>query len=443
MIKEKKKITAYNYKKPLNVIVMEYLRTIMISVLCAFVFTVFLSIHARNEMIKNLYVNIEDKKNMERQLAEQFIQSNTNLLKDIKNKKYSMCMHIGALYETISDYEKAQIAFESAVEKSKPGDYKAYYKLICILVDQEKFDEADNILINTKDYFDKKLIKFKTRSYIVIGDKYYSIGKFLSAAKNYEKAKFYYDKFKKKDAVIDESIRSRITNSYIKAADSIVKMGYNSEAVRYLKKAEKLSPNNLRIQYKLGIVLSDLDPEAAIKYFEPLLNKIPQEIDYGVYCSALMKAANIADLDGRPTVAKYYRHKIHTIDLFIKRKVIYKNDLDIILDSFKVKKVFFTYPLKAVYKFGNASNSDIGYLKADFVLCYADEPLETITKVIADTKTPLPVGGYDYNTCTIKFKKAIFTKKELLNYTIKIYAYKDDKFKTLVVENKIPDKNKT
>ena len=127
--------------------------------------------------------------------------------------------------------------------------------------------------------------------------------------------------------------------------------------------------------------------------------------------------------------------------MFIKRKVIYKNDLDVILDAFKVKKIFFTYPLKAVYKFGNMSNSDITYLNADFVLCLSDKPLETVTKTVADRKNPLPVGGYDYNDCTVKFKKAIFTKKELANYTIKIYAYKDDKFKTLVAETKIPEKS--
>ena len=34
--------------------------------------------------------------------------------------------------------------------------------------------------------------------------------------------------------------------------------------------------------------------------------------------------------------------------------------------------------------------------------------------------------------------KKIFTKKELDTYTIKIYLYKDKKFKTLVCENIIP-----
>lgn len=438
MIKERKKITPYNYKKPLKRILFEYFRTIMVSILAAFIFTIGLSIHARSEMIKNIYKDAEEQRHMDKKIAEQLIQSNQDLLTNIKNKKYSICLYIGSLYETIGDYSKAQLAYESAVEKAKPGDFRAYYKLICILASQEKFAEAEAILNNISDKSNVKLLKFKTRSYITIGDKYYSIGKFISAAKHYEKAEFYYNKFKKKDRVVDESIKNRIINSYIKAADEIVKMGYNSEAVRYLKKVQKYSPNNLKVQYKLGIILSDSDPEKAIEYFEPLLNKIPQEIDYGVYCTALMKAANIADLDGRATKAKYYRHKIHTIDLFIKRKVIYKNDIDVILESFKIKKVFFTYPLKANFRFSNLSNNDIKYLMADFVLCQSGEPVETVTKTIANRNKPLNIGGYEANECTVKFRKSIFTRRELENYTIKIYAYKDEKFKTLVSEIRIP-----
>lgn len=441
MIKEKEKITKYNQKKTVQQIISEYVRTILLSLLFAMVFTTVLSIHARNEMIKNMYTTVEEQRAIDKQLAEQFIKSNTDLLNNIKNKKYSICLNIGDLYETVGDNKNAQLAYESAAEKSKPGVYTAYYKLICILINQEKFDEAEKLLFNLKDHPDKKLIKFKTRAYIVIGDKYYSIGKFLSAAKSYEKAKFYYDKFKKKDKTIDLSIKNRIINAYLKAADAIVKFGYNSDAVKYLKKVEKYSPDNLKVKYKLGIILSDLDPEQSINYLEPLLDKIPQEIDYGVYCTALMKAANIADLDGRPTKAKYYRNKIHTMDLFIKRKVIYPNDISVLMDAFTVKKIFFTYPLKAKYKFINASNTNITNLKADFVLCSSGKELEIVTAQVADKKHPLPYTEDNKDSISIKFKRPIFTKRELKNYTIKIYAYKDDKFKTLVAETRIPQKS--
>jgi len=437
MIKEKKKKTKYNFQKTKTQIIIEYLRTVLCSIFVAIVITTCLAIHARNEMIKDIFASANEQKILDRKTALEVI-TQTNLLKDLKNKTYSVCMHAGEIYEIAEDYIDAQRAYELAIEKAKPGIYTPYYKLITVLAAQEKFDDANAVLDNIKDVSNKKLIKFKTRSYLTIGDKYYSIGKFLSAAKTYEKAKFYYSKFSKKDNVVDESIKKRIINSYIQVADIMVKTGLNSDAVRFLKKAEKYTPKDFKIRYKLAIVLSDSDPEKSVEYLDALLEEIPQEIDYGVYNTALMKAANIADLDNRPTQAKYYRYKIHSIDMFVNRKVIYKNDIETMLRSFSIKKVLFSYPLKATYHFLNVSNADIINLYGDFVLYNNGKPIETITKVVANKDNPMFSNSDEPNIVTISFKKKIYTKKELENYSIKIYLYKDEKYKTLVSENLIP-----
>ena len=440
MIKEKQKITKYNYKKTSKEIMFEYARTVFVSILFATIITSFLAIRARSEMIKNLYEDANVRKTMDKQIAQQIIEK-SDIMDDLANKNYVICMNVGDLYYTAGDYKNAKYAYELAVEKAKPGKYKPYYKLLCLLVDMEDFDKAEALLENLKDHTDKELIKLKTRSYIVIGDKYYALGKCLSAAKSYENAKFYYDKFSKKDKIVDASIEKRIVNSYIQTADIMVKSNLNSEAVRFLKKAEVYEPDNFVIKYKLAIIMADSDPEKSVEYFEPLLEKMPQDIDYGVYDRALIKAANIADLDNRPTKAKYYRYKIHSIDMFINRKVVYKNDIETEIESVIVKKLLFTYPLKISYNFRNISNSDIIYLYGDFVLCYKDNPVETISKVVSNKDNPLVVYKQEPNNVELKFKRKIYTKKELNDYTIKIYLYKDPKYKTLVYENKIPSKS--
>ena len=132
-------------------------------------------------------------------------------------------MQTGKICEIAKDYTDAQMAYELAIKKAKPNTFKPYHKLIIVLVEQEKFKEANDILENIHDTSDKNLINFKTRAFLTIGDKYYSIGKFLSAAKSYENAKFYYDKFNKKDKKIEKSIDNRIINSYIQTADIMVK----------------------------------------------------------------------------------------------------------------------------------------------------------------------------------------------------------------------------
>lgn len=436
MIKEKKKHTKYNLKKSKTEVFVEYFKTIFCSVLFAILITSFLTIKARNDMINDIFVNAEEQKLLDKKVAMEIILK-TDLLDNLKNKTYSVCMHAGEICEVANNYEDAQMAYELAIQKAKVKTYKPYYRLICVLVAQEKFEEADAVLENISDITNKSLVKFKTRSYITIGDKYYSIGKFLSAAKTYEKAEFYYNKFTKKDKKIEESISNRITKSYIQVADIMVKTGLNSEAIRFLKKAEEKEPDNFEVKYKLAIVLSDADPEKAVEYLEQLLLEIPQEIDYGVYNRALMKSANIADLDNRTTKAKYYRYKIHSIDLFVNRKVIYKNDINVNLKKITSQKKFFNYPISVVYEFLNNSNRDILNLKGDFILCLNDKPVETITVNIADKNTPLYVISDKPNEIILNFRKKIYTKKELENFTIKIYLYKDSKYKTLVFENKI------
>lgn len=435
MIKEKQK--NVEKKKTISQILMEYVKTVSISILVAAVFTTCLTIKARNDMIKNLYIDIAEREKMDEKIAKQLV-AQSDLQESLSTKKYSICMQVGNLYETAKDYPNAQIAYELAVSRAKPGIYTHYTKLAGVLIAQEKFEEAEKIIKSVRDEKNVNLIKFKTRSYITMGDKYYSIGKFLSAAKSYEMAQFYYSRFSKKDKKITKSIQDRIVNAYIETAGVMVKNGYNSEAVRFLKKAEKYEPENYNIKYKLAIVYADLDPIKSVEYFEILFDKMPQNIDYSTYSKALIKAANIEDLQGNITQAKYYRYKIHSLDLLISNKVVYKNDIEVYLESFKIRKFLFKYRLKGVFVFKNVSSSDIFRMSADFVLKNGDKARESFTISVVNKDKPLLSNGGESEDIEVKFGKNIFTKKELSNYTIDIYIYKDPKFRTFLGNYKIP-----
>lgn len=435
------KSSKYNLKKTKKQIALEYLRTIFLSIVAGTIITTALAFHARNVMIKDLYTNFDEEKILDKKLAEKLL-NDSNLTKDLATKKYSICINVGELYESVGDYKKAQYAYETALHKTKPNNYKAYYKLFRVLVAQENFQKANSLLNNIDDTNTKHLIKFKTKAYLKMGDKYYSISKFLQAAHSYKKANYYYNMFSKKDEIITKSIEKRLVNSYIKTSDTLVKNGMNTDAVRFLKKAEKYSPNNNVIKYKLAIVLSDSDPEKAVEYFDELLDKIPQKIDNALIGNTLLKAANIAELDGRTTIAKYYRYKIHSIDLFLNQKVVYKNDIDVELKSYSSKKVLFTYPLKAVFKFYNNSTNNITNLYADFVLLNNEKPVETVFKVISSKDSPLLTNSVASDDINVKFRKKIFTQSELGNYSVEIYLYKDKKYKTLVSKIKVPTKHK-
>lgn len=440
MIKETKKKSKYNYEKSVAEILFGCLKTVFVSIIIALIITIGLSINARNEMIKNISSYAKNKSMADKEIAKQIIDSNFDLMSDMQHKSYSVCLNIGKLFETAGEYQSAQMAYTFALEKASQANLKVRYKLFCVLVLQEKFDAAIELLDSVEDSEDADLFKFKTRSYIVLGDKYYSIGKFLTAAKYYEKAEFYYNKFSRKDKIIVKSITNRIINSYINAADVIVNAGYNSEAVRLLKKVEKKSPTDLNIKYKLAVILSDLNPEESILYLEYLLNKIPQNIDYNIYGRTLLKAASIADLDNRPIDAKRYRYKIYSIDLFITKKVLYKNDIDVQVADCLIKKVFFKYPINVILKLVNNSDNDLNNLKGDFILIKNNKEIEKITITLADKKNIIYANGGESKKIDLKFKKKLFTKREMQRYAIRIYLYKDEKYKTQISEFSLPVK---
>jgi hypothetical protein len=51
----------------------------------------------------------------------------------------------------------------------------------------------------------------------------------------------------------------------------MVKNGLNTDAVRFLKRAETYQPERFEIKYKLAIIFADLDPEKSVSYFNDLL----------------------------------------------------------------------------------------------------------------------------------------------------------------------------
>ena len=438
MIKEKtKREPEITLKQELQ----GYIKTAGISFLSAVIFTVLLSFHSRSEMIKNLYSNRADRVQIEQQIAKQIV-NHADLTSSLTSKNYAVCINVGDLYYAAGDLQRAEYAYHLALEKSPNGTFAAHQKFATVLITQNKTKDAEEVINDVPDINSLKLVRFKTRTYIILGDKYYSESKFLKAAEAYEKANYYYTRLKKRDRYIHESIKKRIVSSYIEAASVIIeKGGSSSDAARFLKKALKYDPDNLNIKYRLALIYADLDPILAIDFFEELMQKIPQEIDYLAFGKALIKAANMMDIQNNQIQAKYYRYRIHSLDLYTQNKVVYKNDINIDLKSLIVKKIFFTYQLRNTYKIKNVSTEDIKKLYVEFVLKKDDKVKQTVVVPCASKKLPLFANDTEGRRLDVVLGSKIFTKRELQHYTVDIYLYKDPKFKTLIGSHIIPQKS--
>ena len=439
MIKEKEKKNKRKERTLLQELAI-YAKTAGISFLVAILISFILTIQARNDMIKNLYISKEKKVLLEQKVAKQIVES-SDLISTLHDKSYTVMMHVGELYEAAGDLQKAEYAYYLATQKAPKGKYISYQKLTLVLIAQNKIEDALETIDSVEDESNLSLIRFKTRANIVLGDKYYSEYKFLKAAEAYERAKYYYSKLSKKDHVVEESIRKRLIQAYLETASVILKNGYNSDAARFLKKALYYDPRNLKIQYRLAIVYADLDPLKSVSYFEPLIAKIPQDIDRDIFSNVLMKAANIKDIEGDSIKAKYYRYKIHTLDVYAQNKVVYKEDLEVSQESLTIKKVLFKYKLDSSYSLKNVSSQDIKRLSLEFVLRQEDKEKEVITmKDYITKKNQLYSNGGEINNIKVQFGKNIFTKRELSQYYIDVYAFKVPDYKTYLGSFKVTGK---
>ena len=440
MIKEKKKKKKRRERTFIQEIVV-YIKTAGVSFLAAAIISSYLSYLARIEMISNLY-NSKQKRNLiEKKIAQQIVE-NSDLISTLTDKSYTVAMKVGELYEAAGDLQKAEYAYYIATQKAPNGKYISYLRLTLILIAQNKINEAEKTIASVVDNNTLSLIRYKTRAFIVLGDKFYSKNKYLKAAESYEQANYYYKRLAKVDKQVNESIQKRLVQAYIDTATVLIKNGFNSDAARFLKKALKYDPNNLTIQYRLAIVYADLDPIISVEYFEPLIAKIPQDIDRDIFANVLMKAANIMDIQGNSIKAKYYRYKIHSLDIYTHNKVIYKEDIEVELNSFIIKKSLFTYKLKSDFTIRNVSAQDIKKMSADFVLRQGDKERERVTiKNCATNRHPLFSNGGELKNMAVQFGDNIFTKRELQQYYIDIYLYKDADYKTFIGSLKVPLKN--
>ena len=154
MIKEKEKKERF-IQKTKTQIIKEYLRTVFYSFFIALIFTVLLSFHARSEMIKNLYENKGMRNKINQELAKQLVQK-SDFMKDLRTKNYAICLQVGNIYESAGDYEKAQQAYELALEKATYGTYTPYYRLSRVLILQGKMEEAQTIIKSVISFLNLK-----------------------------------------------------------------------------------------------------------------------------------------------------------------------------------------------------------------------------------------------------------------------------------------------
>ena len=126
-----------------------------------------------------------------------------------------------------------------------------------------RLKDAQQIMDKIGEKPNKKLIRYKLHIYTLLGEAYYKQGYYALSMIKYEKAIQYYNVFKIKE--FDYIFQSYV-KSCISLADWCVDQDKIDEAFMALEKAYKIDPENVIINYKLGLLNIDNDPYKAYDY---------------------------------------------------------------------------------------------------------------------------------------------------------------------------------
>lgn len=409
----------------------KYLNSFFSAIFVAVLVVIFLSIQARMSIEDELYTTKDQQSKLQRKFTESIL-SQEHVLGRLYSDDYKYNIYMGNLHLSVGEYPEAEVYYKHAIALAPDATYEHYLKLLILYLNTDQPLKAEQIENSIVDKNEQRLIKFKCKANLLLGNYYFQHDNGTSANKKYKMAEYYFNKQdirKVKDRTL---IQNAIVASYVKIADQYVKEENYKEAYRNLIRAEKIAPANLTVKYKIALVLSYINPMKSIEYFDFIKKQEPQMLSFYLYYETLMRAAEICEVRGDKPFAKLYMYKASSTKNFyenniINSEVIY---LDFLHSKITTSKKSDKFTLK--YRLTNVTTHILNNVKMDVIFYYKDEPMAKFTKTVYDKENFLrpnetsPIININYDAPK-HYKKNIY---EDINF--EIYLYSNEKYKRLM-----------
>ena len=175
-----------------NIDIYSYIKTIILSMFCACIFTGAIIYYAQNDVINNISSGYSER--VLNEYIKNTVISQNELLETERPNDYRIDIHLGYLYKVVKDFDKAEYFYKKAVDKQPLGIYKASYELASFYIERERLDEAKYILESLPQKSNSTLIKYQSYLHRKLGDAYYKQELFYYALEEYEDALYYWQK---------------------------------------------------------------------------------------------------------------------------------------------------------------------------------------------------------------------------------------------------------
>lgn len=409
----------------------KYLNSFFAAIFVAALVVTFLSIDARMSIEDELYTTKEQQSKIQRKFTESIL-SQEHVLGRLYSDDYKYNIYMGNLHLSVGEYPEAEIYYKHAITLAPDATYEHYLKLLILYLNTNQPEKAEQIEHSAVDKNEQRLIKFKCKANMLLGDYYFKNNDGITANKKYRMADYYFDKLDLRKVKDRTYIQQAILASYVQIADKYVKEENYREAYRSLIRAEKIDYSNLTVKYKLALVLSYINPIKAIEYYDIIKKQEPQMLSFYLYYETLMRAAEICEIRGDKPSAKLYTYKASSAKNFYENNIINSDViyLDFLISKIEPSKKFDRFILK--YRLTNITTYILSNVKMDIIFYHKDEPLAQFTKTVFNKENYLrpnetsPIININFDAPK-HYKKNVY---EDINF--EIYLYSNDKYKCLM-----------
>ena len=351
-------------------------------------------------------------------------------------KNYAINVRLGILYGFREDYDEAEREFKNAIEKAMNYDYMPSFQLAKFYIKVDRLQDAQQVMDKIIEKPNKKLIKYKFQIYSMLGEAYYKKSYYLLSMLKYEKALQYYKiyKIKKSSSVVENYVKSCLS-----LADYYIKKKNTDDAIMVLNKAYKVAPENVLVNYKLGLMNIKEHPARAYGYLTFVNKKDPQMLKYEIYYDLINKLADLKEADGKYTDAELYRKRAKYYQNFVQNNLLYDKDLfvDIVTLDTNPGIAENKYLVNLQFKIQNNSYLDIDNLTVKVIFKLDDVEIKNFVQKIYDGTSTFKVGDLT-PPISINFTESYNSKnKSHKKLTVEIYAYKYPKYSVKLYSNTV------
>lgn len=413
--------------------ILSYIRTAIITVILMMLFTIGIVIDTKNKakVLPSKTTVQEYQKQQVIYLIDKYkYEAKTN------NSSYMLCMKLGLLYESIENYELAEVEYKNAMAKAPYRTFEPIFMLSELYVKVGEPDKAIELVDNIKDYPDKKLIKQKAQMYKKIAEKYLEQEKYENAIITYKNSLFYIKKVHLKNNKPVTEINKGLTKAYIGLSNIYLQQGKYKRALNKAIEGEELTKSIELLNY-IATIAKDKNPDFALIAYDKLFKLDKNLINYEDYSDCIEKVMNMATKANDSYSEKRYREKLKRLDNFITRSIIKKSDVTVNFISYKYKKQSMNMGEDITVSY-SITNNQIYPLNRLYILIkvYSDGELkkQASNKIVGKTNI-LESGG---RSSTHKMHLHI-PHKEAYTTTatvkIDVYLTKHDKIKPILIDS--------